>query len=227
MSTDRRSFLTRLGAGVTVAGTAIASGTSLASAQSASANFTPARHAQDDWMDKIPGKHRFVFDTTTPESFGAALAYANNFLTASQTGYGLNDQDAAIIIVARHFSTVYAYNEAMWTKYGKVMPPMVTMDDPRTKQRAVVNLFATPGVEGLSNLGATIPDVLKRGVHFAVCQLATQFFSGMLAPQVGSTVDAVYKELTSNLIANSRLAPAGIVAVNRAQEHGFTLATPL
>jgi hypothetical protein len=225
MSTDRRSFLTQLGAGVTAAG--VVGKVEFANAQSAPTSFTPARHAQDDWMDKIPGKHRFVFDTTTPASFGAALAYANNFLTASQTGYGLTDQDGAIIIVARHFSTVYAYNDAMWTKYGKVMPPMVTMDDPRTKQRAVTNLYAVQGVPDLPSLGTTIPDVLKRGVHFAVCQMATQFFSGMLAQQTGSTADAVYKELTSNLIANSHLAPAGIVAVNRAQEHGFTLATPL
>jgi hypothetical protein len=227
MSTDRRSFLTRLGAGVTVAGGALASGVSIANAQSASASFSPARHAQDDWMDKIPGKHRFVFDTTTPASFGAALAYANNFLTASQTGYGLTDQDAAIIIVARHFSTPYAYSDAMWAKYGKAMPPMVLLDDPRTKQRAVTNLYAVPGVPDLPNLGTTTGDVLKRGVHFAVCQMATQFFAGMMAQQLGMTADAAYKELTSNLIPNSHLAPAGIVAVNRAQEHGFTLATPL
>jgi hypothetical protein len=25
--------------------------------------WRPARHAQDDWYDKIPGQHRFVFDT--------------------------------------------------------------------------------------------------------------------------------------------------------------------
>jgi hypothetical protein len=79
----RRSFLTRLGAGVTVAGSVAASGASVAFAQSASGSFSPARHAQDDWMDRLPGKHRLVFDTTTPAGFGAALAYANNFLVAS------------------------------------------------------------------------------------------------------------------------------------------------
>src|SRR4051794_15979408 len=125
MSTDRRSFLTQLGAGVTVGG-ALASGVSLANAQSASTPFSPARHAQDDWMDKIPGKHRLVLDTTTPASFGAALAYANNFLSASKD-YGLSDQDNAVIIIARHFSTPYAYNDAMWAKYGKAMPPMVVL----------------------------------------------------------------------------------------------------
>ncbi len=133
-------------------------------------------------MDKLPGKHRLVFDTTTPAGFGAAVAYANNFLTADKDGYGLTDQDHGIIIVARHFATPFAYNDAMWAKYGKAMPPFVVIDDPKTKQRPAINLFnvGTYGLD-LPNLGTTIPDVVKRGVHFAVCQMATKFFSGMLA----------------------------------------------
>ena len=222
----RRSFLARLGVGVTVLGSGLAAGTAVANAQSASSGSRPVRHAQDDWMDKLPGKHRLVFDTTTPAGFGAAVAYANNFLTASKDGYGLTDQDHGIIIVARHFATVYAYNDAMWAKYGKVMPPFVVIDDPKTKQRPTFNLYnvGTYGLD-LPNLGTTIPDVVKRGVTFAVCQMATRFFSGPLAQATGGNADAVYNELVANLIGNSHLAAAGIVAVNRAQEHGYTLST--
>jgi intracellular sulfur oxidation DsrE/DsrF family protein len=224
MSTDRRSFLTHLGAGVTVAGTALASGVSVANAQSSSSKFTPARHPLDDWMDKLPGKHRMVFDTTSPAGIGVALAYANNFLNASKE-YGLKDQDHAVIIIARHFATTFAYNDAMWAKYGKSMPPMVVIDDPKTKARPTINLYAASGYQDLPNMGTTIPEVLQKGVHFAVCNLATTFFAGMLAQATGAKQDDVYKELTANLIGNSTLVPAGIVAVNRAQEHGFTLTT--
>jgi intracellular sulfur oxidation DsrE/DsrF family protein len=221
----RRSFLTRLGAGVTVLGSGLAAGTSVANAQSAGAS-RPARHAQDDWMDKLPGKHRLVFDTTTPAGFGVAVAYANNFLTADKDGYGLTDQDHGIIIVARHFATPFAYNDAMWAKYAKAMPPFVVIDDPKTKQRPAINLFnvGTYGLD-LPNLGTTIPDVVKRGVHFAVCQMATKFFAGMLAPATGGTADAVYNEIVANLVGNSHMVAAGIVAVNRAQERGYTMAT--
>jgi intracellular sulfur oxidation DsrE/DsrF family protein len=223
----RRSFLTRLGAGVTVLGSGLAAGTSVANAQSAAAGAPrPARHAQDDWMDKLPGKHRLVFDTTTPAGFGVAVAYANNFLTADKDGYGLTDQDHGIIIVARHFATPFAYNDAMWAKYAKAMPPFVVIDDPKTKQRPAINLFnvGTYGLD-LPNLGTTIPDVVKRGVHFAVCQMATKFFSGMLAQGTGGTADAVYNEIVANLVGNSHMVAAGIVAVNRAQERGYTMAT--
>ena len=232
MSTDRfdspvarRSFLTRLGAGVTVLGSGLAAGTGVAAAQSASGG-RPVRHAQDDWMDKLAAKHRLVFDTTTPAGFGAAVAYANNFLTASKDGYGLTDQDHGIIIIARHFATPFAYNDAMWAKYSKAMPPFVVIDDPKTKQRPNSNLYnvGTYGLD-LPNLGTSIPDVVKRGVQFAVCQMATRFFSGPLAQATGGNADAVYNELVANLIPNSHLAAAGIVAVNRAQERGYTLST--
>ena len=217
MSTDRRSFLTKLGAGVTVAGVSGVGRVELANAKS----FSPAAHSQDEWMDKLPGKHRLVIDTTTPAQFGVALAYANNFLDASKE-YGLKDPDNAVIIIARHFSTPYAYNDAIWAKYGKGMPPFV-LDDPKTKQKPTINLFAASGYDDLPSLGTTIPQVVGRGVHFAVCNLATTFFSGMIAQATGQKQPDVYKEITSNLVGNSHLAAAGIVAVNRAQERGFTL----
>ena len=37
------------------------------------------------------------------------------------------------------------------------------------------------------------------------------------------TFDAVVKELMANAIANSHFVPAGVVAVTRAQERGYTL----
>lgn len=224
MSTDRRLFLTQLAAGMTAAG--VVGRVELAHGQtSTSGTFTPAKHAQDDWMDQLPGRHRLVLDTTTPAGFGAAIAYANNFLNASAE-YGLKPQDNAVIIIARHFSTPYAYNDAMWAKYGKAMPPFV-LDDPKTKQRPTINLFAATGYNDLPNLGTPIPEVLGKGVHFAVCNLATTFFSGMIAQATGGKQPDVYKDLASNLIGNSHLAAAGIVAVNRAQERGFTLSTAI
>jgi len=36
--------------------------------------------------------------------------------------------------------------------------------------------------------------------------------------------DDVYKEISANLMPNARLVPAGIVAVDRAQEHGYSIA---
>jgi hypothetical protein len=51
--------------------------------------------------------------------------------------------------------------------------------------------------------------------------------SGQVASAVSGNADAIYKELTSNLIPNSHMVSAGVVAVNRAQEYGYTLLTAL
>ncbi len=70
----RRSFLSKFGIGLTAGGATL--GGRIASAQTPSndgGHWQPARHSLDDWLDQIPGKHRFVLDTTTPEGFGGAL----------------------------------------------------------------------------------------------------------------------------------------------------------
>jgi intracellular sulfur oxidation DsrE/DsrF family protein len=190
----------------------------------AAGTFRPTRHSQDDWLERLPGGHRFVLDTTLAAGFGGALLYANNFFTANQSAYGLKDTDAAVVIVARHFSTPYAYTDAIWAKYGLQFTAITGLNDPTTKQAPRVNLFNTDA-QALPSLGTTIDTVVKRGVHFAVCQMATQFLAGQLAQAIGGTADAIYKELTTNLVPNSHLVAAGIVAVNRAQERGYTLAT--
>jgi len=222
----RRSFLSRFGAGMTMLGATIAAGESAAEAQSAgSGTWQPGRHAQDDWLDQVPGRHRFVFDSTSPAGFGAALLYANNFFLANQAGYGLGNAEAAVVIVARHNSTQFAYTDAIWAKYGTAIARGADFDDPKTKQRPVINVYNAPGYGALlPSLGTTLDALVKRGVHFAVCQMATRRFAGLIAEATGGTADAVYTELAANLIPNAHMVPAGIVALNRAQERGYTFA---
>lgn len=174
-------------------------------------------------MEALPGSHRLVIDTTTPNGFGEALAFAGNFLTASQLGYQLADADNAIIIVARHFSTGYAYADAVWAKYGRQLPPGAAMNDPKTGQRPAFNLFNAAGRPDLPSNGTTIDEIVKRGVHIAVCEMATRFFVGMMAQAVGANPDSVYKEVVVNLVGNTHMVPAGILAVSRAQERGYTV----
>src|SRR6266705_3502072 len=99
---EGRSFISRISAGV-------------------AATFQPELHEKDDWMDKIPGKHRVIFDTTTPDILGDALAFANNFFRANKNDYGLQNSDLAVIVIMRHRATSFAYSDAMWAKYGVYM----------------------------------------------------------------------------------------------------------
>jgi hypothetical protein len=221
---ERRSFLTRLSAAVT----AFVAGNKVLAAEPQStlnALSQPGRHEIDDWMDKAPAKHRLVFDTANAESFGNALPFSNNFYTGNQNGYGLKEADVAVIIVARHSSTAFAYNDAMWAKYGAMLGKRAGFTDPKTKDTPKANLFFSPDYgDALPNRGTALDVVIKRGVQFAVCQLATRANSRAIAMATGGDADTIYNELAANLIPNSHLVSAGIVAVNRAQERGYTFA---
>ena len=174
-------------------------------------------------MDQPAGKHRFVFDTTSPEAAGGSLLYANNFFTANKAAYNLEPSDLAIIIVMRHFSTPFAYNNMIWGKYGKQISGALHFTDPKTKQAPSTNLYmsADYGFD-LPNFGTTLDSLAQKRVQFAICDMATHFFAGMLADQTKGNADAIYRELVANVIPNSQTALAGIVAVNRAQERGYT-----
>jgi len=220
----RRSFLSRLGFGMTAFGITLGSGTPTAQTSPA-APWQPRRHAEDDWLDQLPGQHRFVFDTTQFEGLGGSMLYATNFYLANQTGYGLGNADLAVVLVVRHNSTVFAFNDAIWAKYGATMSARNNLKDPATKQAPVVNIYNAAALAGqLPSLGTTIDSLLKRGVHLAVCQMATRRVAGAVAQATRGSADAIYNELTSNLVSNCHMVPAGIVAVNRAQERGYSFA---
>ena len=222
-SSERRSFLTRLNTGL--ASFAAVTGVAMAQSKSvATARWEPARHEKDDWLDKIPGKHRLVFDTTAWNTVGEALAFANNFFRTNRTDYGLENSDTAVVVILRHRSTPFGYNDAMWAKYGGPIAVRSKMEDPKTKAAPKMNLYNAAGYgDMLGNRETTLESLSKLGVQFAVCSVSTRGYAGALAEATGGTADAIFAELTSNLVSNARMVPAGIVAVNRAQERGYSL----
>lgn len=226
MMNARRSFLSRLGLGAVAFGASVGAAPASTAATPAS-DFQPARHDEDDWYDQPSAKHRLFIDTTDPEAFGQALAWSRNFLEASASGYGLKDADNALIICARHHSTPFAYTDAMWAKYGAVLASRTpNFVDPKTKQAPTINLYLASGYgDALRNNNTTLDTMIKRGVRLAVCGLATNRLAGMIAKAHGISQEDALKELKANLVPNARIVAAGIVAVNRAQERGYTAAT--
>jgi len=210
-SPERRSFFTALNAGVTSLAALAIGGVAMAKPKSA-ARWEPARHDKDDWMDSLAGKHRMVIDTTSADGFRNGLLFASNFMLANHNDYGLQNQDLAIIVVARHLSTGYAFNNDMWAKYGGSLASEPASADPQAKAPK-----ANPSAASLMALS-------NQGVRFAVCAMATRRIAGMIASAVGGNIDTINSELIANLVSNGRMVPAGIVALSRAQERGYTLA---
>ena len=219
----RRSLVTGLGAAV-----AVGVATTSASAQAPAGAFQPARHTQDAWFNTIRGRHRNFIDAATANGAGEAVLYANNLFVANKSGYSLQESDVAVVVCLRHFATAFAFKDNIWGKYGKALSSLIQFTDPKTKQAPTTNLLnsADYGMT-LPNLGNTIDSIVQRGAHFAVCNMATTFMAGQIAMSVNGDSDAIYKELVANTIANSHMVSAGVVAVNRAQEYGYTMLTAL
>jgi len=210
LPSPRRSFLTGLGVAAVAAAGAGAADAQNASAPAAGA-FKAPRHADDDWMDTLPGKHRMVIDAVTPHGAGEAILYANNLYEANKP-YGLTSKDLAIIVVMRHFATPFAFNDEIWAKYGKVFSAEDKFTDPKTGAIPAANFYRS-GIEAH----------VKRGVHFAVCDLSTNRLKSAIARSTEGKPEAIYKELTGNAIGNAHFVAAGILAVGRAQERGYAM----
>jgi intracellular sulfur oxidation DsrE/DsrF family protein len=205
----RRAFLSRFSAAtVAFAATQPAVPAPTAPAPTAS----PARHPQDEWLDQAPEKHRVVFDTWMADKFGDAAAFAGNWIRINKDQYGLTDADLAVVIVVRHGTTPFAFNDAIWTKYGKIFAANMSATDKTAHPNPTSNIHATR----LANL-------TKQGARLAACSLTTRAYTRIIAKETGAEPDAIYTELTTNTIGSAQIVPAGIVAVTRAQEHGYAI----
>lgn len=207
----RRSFFSKLGFGL-MGGAAV--GATVPVGAQAPGRFDPARHAQDDWLDQIPGKHRYIVDAPNPDGFSSAIQFTTTYFNINVNDYGLKDTDLAVVLVARHLSTLFAYSDAIWAKYGKPISERNKVLDPKTNQPPTLNLQRD-----------RLEPLIKRGLRLAVCNQSSRGYAGAIAMAMGLKQDDVFEEMKANLLPNARLVPAGIVAINRAQERGFSLAS--
>lgn len=223
-SSAPRPGFTRRNTGAAAAAALAFGGIAAAQVKAAAARFEPLRHDKDNWLDQLPGGHRLVFDTTTPERLAQAMFFANNFLRTNRNDYGLQNSDLAVVIVMRHQSAPFGYSDAMWAKYGTAAAAHAAFEDPKSKAVPKANVFTSADYGNLlPNRGTTIDVLAKQGVQFAICSASTRAVAGVIARASGGDVEVIYSEITSNLVSNAHMVPAGIVTVARAQERGYSL----
>jgi hypothetical protein len=215
----------------TVAGlvsrTAVSSvgGTPLATRDIAPEPWILTRHSQDDGFDQIAGRHRIFLDAISPRGAGEALTYANNFQVASRQGYPLGEADTAIVICLRHRATPFAFSDATWAKYGAIMTDRSRFTDPKTDAAPAINVYpaSTDGMQ-LPNRGKTFIEAARHRVHFAACDLSRRALAGLAAERMHVTAASVHAELRASMHANPHTVPAGVAAVDRAQERRYSVA---
>jgi len=184
-----------------------------------------ARHAQDAWYDTLARKHRLFVDATTKEEAFTALGFAFNFLRTSQTGYNLKDTDAGVIVCLRHDATDFAFSNELWQQYEYFQNIRYKHPDTGKKLKGG-NIFrlGSKKPESLPE-GFTYDGLAKRGVHYAICGLATRAAASEIAGKGASreAIEDVMDKLIAGLPANAHLMASGILAAQRAGEYGYTV----
>lgn len=180
---------------------------------------------QDSWLEIPNTRHRLAFDTTDAGSAAAGMNFAANYYLANATGYGINPKELGVVLILRAKSTPFAYNDSIWAKYHETFIDFLKLEGGLAERAKATNPLFTGGTpEWEGEEPRTLSELQQKGALFAVCGLATEGIAGILANGSSESASEIESDLKANLIPNARIVPAGIVAVNRVQEHGYAIA---
>jgi intracellular sulfur oxidation DsrE/DsrF family protein len=208
---------------VASAGAVLAAAKPGLAAESHTAAWRPTNEPQDAWME-LPGRHRMVFDASTAPGAEHTIDFASTFYFANKEGYGLGPADLGVIVILRHFATPFAFGDATWTRWGGEFSKVIDYKDPKTKAAPARNALLASDSKDPDEALDSLSGLAQRGAHFAVCGMATKYMAKKLAGDDAAKAKDIHAQLVADLIHNAHMVPAGIVALNRAQEHGYAVA---
>ncbi len=213
---DRRRFL----GGATASAALALAGLGLPRLSAEPAN-RPARSDSPDfegWLNKIKGKHRQIFDVPEPNE-GMPFAWSRVFLMTN-SAVGTPESDLTAVIVLRHEAIPLALDHPAWEKYK--LGDVFKITDKATNAPSVRNPFYHPKEGELPLPGMAIEDLMKSGVLFGACDMALTVYSGITAKNMKQDPEEVKKDWVAAVLPGIQIVPSGVLAVNRAQEHGCT-----
>lgn len=171
----------------------------------------------DDWFKNIKGKHRIVYDGSTPHDGFPIIWNWAFYLSNNETGS--EDKDITAMTVLRHKAIPFAFKSSLWEKYK--LGEVFGVTDNSTNAPSLRNLyyepkdgdFPLPVIQG-------IKDMQQRGAMFCVCNLAISVYSGAVAQKLGLDPKSLYEEWIAAVQPGIQVVPSGVWALGRAQENG-------
>ena len=171
----------------------------------------------EQWFKKnIKGKHRIVYDGSTPHGGFPVIWNWAFLLTNNQTGS--KDEEITAMTVLRHKAIPIAMKDSAWEKYPLAETFNINKSDGTPYRRnpwyePQDGDFPLPGIDGVKRLQ-------ERGSLFCVCDLATKVYSNAVAQQMNLDPTEVYNDWVSLIHPDIKIVPSGVWALGRAQEHG-------
>jgi intracellular sulfur oxidation DsrE/DsrF family protein len=169
------------------------------------------------WVDSIPGTHRQLYDMPElNDAFGLIWSYV--FLLTGPQGYGVPESDLGVVVVLRHATIPLAFNDSAWAKYK--LGEVFKIQDAATKSPALRNPYVNSRPGDLLIPDASVDKLVARGVKVCACNMAINFYSGVVAKATGASHDAVKKDWLDAVIPGVQVVPSGVLAINGAQTRG-------
>jgi intracellular sulfur oxidation DsrE/DsrF family protein len=215
----RREFIGMLATGAAAAGIV---GVSAAGSPGASASpkfQSPSSSSDfDAWLGRIKGTHKQVYDAPRVNN-AFPLAWSRVFLMTN-AAVGVPAGDAMAVVVIRHDAIPMAMATPLWEKYK--FGEMFEVKDAGTKKPQTKNIYYSAPAGTFPIPGMTIEELMKDGTLFGVCDMALTFYSGVVGKKMKMDPAEVKKEWVAGIMPGIQIVPSGVLAVNRAQEHGCT-----
>jgi hypothetical protein len=218
--TARRGFLGLMAKTAALVGlTAIAPGTK-AGTFDGNPN-EPNMDPSDEWMRKIRGDHRIVFDATHSHEL-MPFAYPRIFYISNEKT-GTPESKCGVMMVLRHDAIPFAFEDKLWTKYK--FSDVFNVTDPLTKDPATRNPFWNTkpddySIPGIGKVKLGIRDFQAAGMMLCVCEMAITIFSAGWAEKKKGDATEIKAELISGVLPGIQVVPSGVWAIGRAQEQG-------
>jgi hypothetical protein len=173
----------------------------------------------------VSSDHKQVFQSVSPIIIVPGLAslylHMQNSMNAYQFSLGLGNLSTLAVLIGP--SIVFALTDAMWTKYGigKAVGTDLAATNVYYKATSTLDPSASPDDPNGLYQDWSAQAVLKRGGKFFVCHNATSAFAGILASKIGADPKVALADFEKNLLPGFQMVPAGVAAMQQAQENGW------
>ena len=173
----------------------------------------------EEWLAKLTGTHRQLFDTPAPAG-GVPLVHVLNYYDTYNKAFNTPDKDVNGVLTFYGATTFYGLKDAVWAKYA--LGAFLDTKDSKGAWATANPWRTNPEILGMSLPQASIESLQKRGATFIICNNALQIFSALVAKKGGLDPTAVYEDLKANILPGVTLVPGMVVAIEQAQKAGLT-----
>ena len=217
MTSDRRSFLTRL-AGLSAVAL-------VGSTAEAEPNDPVTAQWDISWADTLTGKHKQVFDygsldlSTRDLPGDSPLRIPRNWLNAHKEVYNLEPPQVNTIVGITFDAFPLNVTDAIWQKYS--LGERWKIKDSTTGTWAVRNLLSMPSAP-INDRSAHLEALKSRGTIFWQCNNALGGVVSIISSDLKIDPAALRAELIAGFMPGVKLVPAHTMMLGIVQERGAT-----